>query len=362
MKKIRSILGVKNVFSFVAICLVLGLAACNANKEKGIENEMTESGLQKEEVSDACSQTDDSLQSEAFAVEGDYLYYNDPERAGALYAYHMQTGEEILVSGLRGEVYRARNGLFYLSGRMVYKIVASAAEPLCELPEDGEFIDFYRDKIVWVKRNNVEKGLYEYSLKQSVYLHNITTEAATLVTASASEMMYDISGTDDYIKNAVFTENGVFIAQQTGLYCLDYETRESRCIFEKDIAMLCGDKDDILFKGINPADEDKYSLYTFKSNNTDVMQKIDSTYEPNYAMIKDGTVYYDDDGVMLYDVSEGEYKTLSKDSVYSNQAYTAVDIYGDRVILRHGYGYYFVVLNKCSGNIEKLDGTAFFVK
>ncbi|MBQ8799103.1 MAG: hypothetical protein IJZ55_06020 [Lachnospiraceae bacterium] len=279
-----------------------------------------------------------------------------------MYAYNMQTKEESCISKLHGEVYKTSNGLFYLSENDVYKIAAPTLEKLCELPEDGEFVDLYRGNVVWTKSSKVQKGSYEYVLKQSIFLHNATeSKNVSAVSESDSKKIYDISGATDHIKNVILVEDEFYIAQESGLYCLDYSTMASQCVFENDIVMLCADKKDVLFKGMDESDSDRYSLYTFK---TDVkgVQKINSTYEPNFAMIKDGMVYYNDGGIMLFDIPEKEYKVLSKNSIYSNQAYTTVAIYNEYVILRHGYGYYFAILDRSRNEIKKLDGTGFYME
>lgn len=345
---------------FVLFCLFFGVS-CNTSKEKGAASKMTESGLQEEDELNACSQTSYSLEGNKIVMEGDCLYYNDPEREGAMYAYNMQTKKEICISKLHGEVYRTTHGLFYLSENEVYKIVASEIVKLCELPGDGEFIDLYQDKVVWAKWNKVQKSSYEYVLKQSICLQNVTEgENVVSVSEPTSKKIYDISGTDDCINDVLFVEDELYIAQESGLYCLNYSTMELRCVFENDIMMLCSDKEDILFKGIDVSVQDKYSLYTFNKK-TKIVQKINSTYEPDFAMIKDGMVYYNDGGVMLYDISENEYNILSNDSIYSNQAYTEVAVYNEYIILRHGYGYYFVILNRNCNEIKKLDGTGFYM-
>ena len=153
----------------------------------------------REETEDSSRQPDnrtgglilpESYSGEIFVSDG-WLYYCDPLRGCALYAYNLKTKEEKLVTDKQGTLYKTYHGGFYLIDREVYEIKDLGLSRLCELPEEGEFVDCCQNKIYWTARRRFTVDSFEQDVPQYLYAWDMDSKDA--VKKDSSECIYDIS-------------------------------------------------------------------------------------------------------------------------------------------------------------------------
>lgn len=232
-----------------------------------------------------------------FCVEGDTLYYCDDKREAALYAYHMQTEKETLITSQQGFPYKTSHGCFYLVENQVYGIEGEQLRKLCGLPKDGEFYDYVEGEILLGKRNKF-KDRY---VVQEIFRQKKLALESTALSEDASEKLYSVSDTAEGISKVIQVGDMLYIGQNSGLYCVGSKEKEVIRIFDRDVMAL-----------------------------------------------------YTDGGIAAYGISSGSSKMLSQKDAASYQDYEMTEFYGDYLILRHGYQYYFAVLDTVAGTIKRV--------
>lgn len=293
----------------------------------------------------------DSYQME-LCLEGDVLYYCDHNREAELYAYNLQTGEEVMVTEQQGYPYKTNHGCFYLIGDLVYEIEGLQLQFLCEVPEDGEFLDYTEGNILWAKRNRFLREDFEYFSRQELYLQERPEgKDDLLLSKEASEKLYDLSDSTRSFFNVVWMGEKLYIGQGDGLFCLNLAVKEIKQIYNEDIMGVYTDGESLVFKGYVEG-SDYMLLYV--EPETGEVREIDRALGGIFLLLKDGVVYYRGTGIASYDIRNDSAKKISVDSQYSHQDYYMAELYGDTMILRHGYGYYFAVLDMITGEVKRV--------
>lgn len=287
-------------------------------------------------------------------LEGDILYYCDHNREAELYAYNMQTGEEVMIAEQQGYPYKTNHGCFYLIGDFVYEMEGLQLQFLCEVPEDGDFLDYKEGKILWAKRNHFLREDFECFSRQELYLQKRPEgKDDLLLSKEDSEKIYDVSDSTKHFYNVAWMGEKLYIGQGDGLFCLNLAAKEIKQIYDKDIMGVYTDGESLVFKGYVEG-SDYMLLYV--EPETGEVREIDRTLGNVFLLLKDGVVYYRGIGIASYDIRNGSTKKLTEDSQYSHQDYYMAELYGDTMILRHGYGYYFAVLDMITGEVKRVTG------
>lgn len=108
----------------------------------------------------------------------------------------------------------------------------------------------------------------------------------------------------------------------------------------------------VVFKGLDKTDGN-YAYYVIEPESFTV-QKLENSAGWSVVRVLDGKLYYIDEVIRYYDLKDGSRRDLSEYSTYSHQAYLYADFYENTLILRHGYGYYFVILDMETGTLERV--------
>lgn len=336
----------KRIVIMACICFLCVLVSCK-NEEEKKETPMVEDSLD-------CDDAPIGYYNEICVIE-DYLYYCDPDRRAALYAYNMKTKEEVCVTEQSGQLYKTQRGYFYLSGNLVYQLDGLEVTLFCELPEGGEFIGFSQNKIVWAKREHYTEILrdgtpFERFARQSILWQKMEDAQSKIeISVEASEQLYSILPEQGHLGMIGVSTEGVYFAQDKesapmcGLYYLSCNTKEVRLVLESDIMGLYDYDDVVLVKGY---DSIGYECLFLVDTTTQNIQKLKDSEGTFGVLMQDGKIYYDGaEAVRCYTVEDNSCEVLSEGEIYSYQPYSEIVMYKNYLILRHCYGYYFVVLD-----------------
>lgn len=310
----------------------------------GSSNETEDSFRQLDDRTGYRIQLPQSFSGEIFVSDG-WLYYCDTLHDGVLYAYGLDTKEKELITDKQGTLYKTCHGGFYLIGSKLYEIKELGLVLLCELPEDGRFVDYYQNKIYWTGERRLASRSYECDFNQYLYVWDMDSEGK--VTKDSSECIYDISATTDNIVSFMILGNAAYLGQTDGMYLLDCATKEVKCIFEREVmGQTYTDGEYIVFKG--RGEDGGYWLYAITMGNDSPQQIWSAT--GTFAAIKDGILYFDNPGLLCYDLSDGSEQTLSFGTGISG-GWGFVDFFGEDMILRHAYGYDIYLFDRSEDKI-----------
>lgn len=302
----------------------------------------------------------ESYSGEIFISDG-WLYYCDPLRDCTLYAYNLKTKEEKLITDRQGTLYKTYHGGFYLIAKELYMIKDLDLSLLCELPEEGEFVDCCQNKIYWTARRRFMVDSFEQAVPQYLYAWDMDSKDA--VAKDSSECIYDISATEHIIGSFLVLDDTVYIGQSDGMYLLDCETKEVKRIFERStlkqpyigvLEQMYTDGEYIVFQGAG-GEEGTYWLYAITPE-ADSPQEIWAATN-TFTATKEGVLYFNNPGILSYDFKDGSDRRLDGDSKFGGLSYHFVDFFEDCIVLRmeivgeSGYNSIYL-LDMSTGTIE----------
>jgi len=349
----------KVALSVLAFLLCLCFSCLAGCKKVKVQTEGTEGVAQTESSMEdfsvgCCDDAPIGYYNEICVIE-DCLYYCDPDRKAALYAYNMKTKEEVCVTELSGQLYNTQRGYFYLSGDFVYRLDGLEAILFCELPEDGDFIGFFHNKIVWAKRERhtemrEDGSSRERFARQSIWWQEEEeNDSVVKISTEVSKQLYYIPQEQGHLGTIGTTEEGIYfeqnmeIAPYNVIYYLPYETKEVKQVMEGELwNVLFYDDKTVLLR----AEDHTGFIHLFRANPITLeIQKLNYSNLSGIVLLQDGKVYYNgDNAIRCYTITDDTYKVLSADR-YSDLDYSEVALYKNYLILRHGYGYSFYVLD-----------------
>lgn len=339
----------------IMLCLCF-FCLVGCKKEK-VQTEETEEAAQTEisiEDSDGgCGGTPVDYHNEICVIE-DCLYYCDPDRNAALYAYNMKTKEEVCVTEQSGKLLKTQRGYFYLSGDFVYQVDGLEVTLFCELPEGGEFIGFSQNKIVWAKREHYTEILrdgtpFERFARQSIWWQEMEEEQAVFqISTEASEQLFYISPEQGQVNGVGVATEGIYFdlckeaSSICGLHYLTYETRKVEFVLASELIMTMHFENDLAL--VYGSDTTGYDCWFLIDTKTQEVQKLRNSEGSDYALFHEGKVYYGGKAVWCYTPENDTYEVLSADR-YSDLDYSEAALYKNYLIMRHGYEYSFYVLD-----------------
>lgn len=347
----------RQIIVIVCLCFLCVMSACKKAKE--VKEDVPEEKFREESYEVAPI----SYYNEICVIE-DCLYYCDPDRNATLYAYNMKTKEEVCITEQSGKLQKTQRGYFYLSGNLVYQLDGLEVKLFCELPEDGEFLGFFQNKIIWCKSERyVEKrldggGRERFSRQSILWQEMEDAQSKIEISVEASEQLYSILPEQGCLGMIGVSTEGVYFAQDKesapmcGLYYLSCNTKEVRLVIESDIMGIYDYNEVVLVKGY---DSIGYECLFLVDTMTQNIQKLKDSEGAFGVLMQDGKIYYDGaEAIRCYIVEDNSCEVLSEGEIYSHQPYSEMAMYEDYLILRHCYGYYFVVLDLETGEIKQV--------
>lgn len=347
----------KRIIIMACICFLCVMVSCKKAEEEKDE-------IPEMELITGCDYAPVGYYNEICVIE-DCLYYCDPDRDAALYAYNMETKEEVRVTKLRGKLYNTQRGYFYLSGDFVYRLDGLKVTPFCELPEDGDFIGFFENKILWTQRERYtvmrEGGTsLEWFDRQSIWWQETEkSESVVRISTEDSEQLYYIPQEQGHLGTIETTEDGIYfeqnmeIAPYSVIYYLPYETKEVKQVMEGELwNVLFYNEKTVLLR----AEDHTGFIHLFRVNPiTQEIQKLKNSKLVGFALLQDGKVYYDgEDGeIRCYTITDDTYE-VSSNKKGGRVDFAEAALYKNYLILRHGYGYTFYVLDLETGEIKQV--------
>lgn len=217
---------------------------------------------------------DMSLEQMNFFCVGDTLYYCDHNRKDVLYAYDMQTEEEVLITEQQGNLYKTSHGYFYIIQGVydkVYEIRDMQLQLLCEFPKGGEFVDYVDGNIIWTQRRRFMSGDFENFSKQLIYRMKKKDRAdAIQVSEDESEKLYDISDSTEIISEVMLVGDWMYIGQEGGLFRKNLVTGAMQQLFCGNVDELYTDKEFIVFVAYDEADRYRDVIHYIEPRTGDI--------------------------------------------------------------------------------------------
>lgn len=265
-------------------------------------------------------------------VSGEWLYYDGPRCDAGLFAYNLETGEKVKITEQQGTPLKTSHGFYYSVGMKVYEINGLSLELLCVIPKNAELVDYVQGKVYWIAGRG---GLYSGDV-----------DSKGMVSDGSVQVLYCSTEEENpAIRWAKISDDGAYIGERDGLYFVDFETLEAECIWNGRISSAFYQSFEGEYLFVQSLEGDNYensTLYIVSAEG--IMQKIDEV-RADFALVHDGTVYYDGSGILAYDLEDG-----SKRELGAGAWSCAAAFYDHYIILRHGdlYGI---------GLFDILDGT-----
>lgn len=264
-------------------------------------------------------------------ISGEWLYYDGPKQDAGLFAYNLETEEKVKITGEQGTLLKTSHGFYYSVGMKVYEVNGLSLELLCVIPKEAVWVDYNNGKAYWY---GTDEALYTGSINEKKW-----------ILEESVQMLYQDTA-DNYILWVKILDDRAFIGQKYGLYLVDFETLEAKCIWDGKMTGIFFQAFEEEYLFVQSLEGDNYensTLYIVSAEGD--MQKVDEVLA-GFALVHDGTVYYDGRGVLAYDLKSGSQRKLG-----AGYWSCAAAFYDHYLILRHGELY-------AIGIFDILDGTS----
>ncbi|MDE7212808.1 MAG: DUF5050 domain-containing protein [Lachnospiraceae bacterium] len=273
--------------------------------------------------------------SAEICVSGEWLYYCGSDIDSGLYAYNLETKEKVQITEEQGKPSKTPNGIFYNVGGKIYGIQGLTLEFLCQLPRGAVLVDYDQEKVYWVEGMET---LYEGK-----------PDAEKTVEKEDAKVLHQISPGEKPILRARIYGEKAYVERMDGLYLVDIPTMETECILEEEISPIASSLEgDSLLVKVKSSDKGLYMVFLEDST----VQKLDGP-NVNFALLHDGIVYYNGNGIRSYDLKDGSVKTLSKEGYQDRGgSYAGVAFYDHSLVLRCEFYYEIYLFDIESGEIE----------
>lgn len=302
-----------SAFILLIISVLSSLTACGEKAESGGNPELTP-------------------YSEEIYVSGEWLYYDGPRRDAGLFAYNLETGEKVKITEQQGTLLKTAHGFYYSVGMKVYEINGLSLELLCVIPKEAVWADYNNGKAYW------------YGADEVLYAGGIN--AKKWILEESVQKLYQ-SSADNYIWWVKILDDRAYVGQKYGLNLVDFETLETKCIWDGKMTGVFFQSFDTEYLFVQSLEGDNYErckLYMVSAEG--VIQKIDDV-SSDFALVQDGTIYYNGGGMMAYDLEDGSKRRLGNGDWTCTAAF-----YDHYIILRHGAVYSIGLFDILDGTLE----------
>lgn len=305
------------VFALLLIVVFFGCTACNDEEDVSGNPEVTP-------------------YSEEIYVSGEWLYYDGSRRDAGLFAYNLETGDKVKITGQQGTLLKTSHGFFYHVGMKVYQIREVSLEFLCVIPKNAIWVDHQQGNAYWIGE------------REALYRGEISFGG--LIREESVKTLYRRAEGEGKLGWVRIMEDRAYLGRRDGVYLLGFETLKTESIWEGDMQywLVQAFEGDYAFVQSNTEIKELSILYL----KDDTVQTIAET-DSDFALFYEGTVYYNNlgknGGIRAYDLSDGSDRYLGK-GFWCN----AAGYYDHYLILRSGENYGIYRLDVLDGSVERL--------